>query len=439
MKKINLINRYKKHQRYVERKRLKRKRKRMNPKAHEKFYYQKSSPPYTRLITPSSCSNVLNILEKNNFSIKEEYKCVGIVDMKVPECFCFSYNPDETIGFLRKLYTHLTNINVSQINLSHLDCSYIGVCASTIMDIIIMECLNWRKKIHSKISVFGKAINGCVSKNAEVDLLVKMSGLIRHLNVADFSSQNIEQLPIIKNGKSTTVAEDVIAYFNRSLARHGLELTKLGKNYFGMFLGEIVDNCSIHGGENVVWYTLGHYSYDDASKHGKCKLTIFDFGDTIYESLKYHSDKSILKRINHYVKKSWISAKSVRDEETLYTLFSLQQRVSRIVNKGVIRGNGTVTFIENILNLFDTQKSENKSRFSITSGKCSILFDGTYKLSEVEYREGFKNKVIAFNASNNLYESPDSNYVRTIENSFPGTILSMDLYIDSQYIRRSNV
>ena len=439
MNKINLINKYKKHQKYVERKLLKRKRKIKWHKMLENRNLHKSVTPFKKPIAPSLCSVVLKTLEKTNFAIKELHNVSGTVDIKVPQCFCFSHNPDETIGFLRKLYTHLTNTNITRINLSHLDCLYIGVCASTIMDIIIMECLDWRRKINSKIDIFGKEINGCISKNSEVDQLVKMSGLIRHLNVADFSSQNIEQLPIIVNGNSTTVAEDVIAYFNRSLARHKLELTKLGQNYFGMFLGEIVDNCSIHGGEDVVWYTLGHYSYDDANKLGKCKLTIFDFGDTIYESLKYHSNKSILKRINRYVKKSWISAKSVRNEETLYTLFSLQQRVSRIVNKGVVRGNGTVTFIENILNLFNTQKSKNKSCFSITSGKCSILFDGTYNLSEVEYSEGFKNKVIAFNASNNLYESPDSNYVRTIENSFPGTILSMDLYIDSQYIRRSNI
>lgn len=417
---------------------LKRRKKRKSLKPFKSHVRRQPVSSYTYSLTPSSCSAVLKTLEENNFYIKEERKHIGTIEMKVPECFCFSHNPDETIGFLRELYTHLTNRNISHIKLSHLDCTYIGVCASTIMDIIIMECLRWRKKINCKIGITGEINNGRVSKTPDVDLLVKMSGIIRHLNVADFSSQNIEQLPIIANGSSTDVSENVIAYFDRSLARHGLELTKLGKNHFGMFVGEIVDNCNIHGGENAVWYTLGHYSYDNTSKLGKCKLTIFDFGNTIYESLKYHSNPQILKRINHYVKKNWISAKSIKNEETLYTLFSLQQRVSRIVDKGVIRGNGTVTFIENILNLFDTQKPENKSCFSITSGKCSILFDGTYKLAEIEYREGYKNKIIAFNDSNNLYEPPDSNYVRTITNGFPGTVLSMDLYIDSQYIRRSN-
>ena len=82
--------------------------------------------------------------------------------------------------------------------------------------------------------------------------------------------------------------------------------------------------------------------------------------------------------------------------------------------------------------------SEQKSLFSITSGKCSILFDGKYQLQDKTYKKEYTNKIIAFNEKNDLTIEPDKNYVRTLDNSFPGTIISMDLTISNQYIERIN-
>lgn len=357
MKRYSYWNKYKRHQRYIERKVIKRRTFNTTIKHPPKLSLDSSNLINTYNVD-FSFSKVLKTLQAKNFAINNLFG-YGKIILTVPTCFCFSKNPDGTILFLRKLYTHLINKDVKNIHFNHIDCEYMGVCASTVMDIIILECIKWRKKAHFDIEISGDVVNGRVSNNSEVDALVKMSGLLRHLNITHSSkSNNIERLPMLENGSSDQVAEQTIAYFNRSLSRHGLELTKLGKNYFGILVGEIVDNCGIHGGEDAIWFTLGHYSFDSERKLGKCKLTIIDFGNTIYESLKYNSSKSILKQINHYVKKNWMSARSVRSEETLYTLFSLQQRVSRIVSKDVVRGNGTVTFIETILNLFNTKDTE---------------------------------------------------------------------------------
>lgn len=71
---------------------------------------------------------------------------------------------------------------------------------------------------------------------------------------------------------------------------------------------------------------------------------------------------------------------------------------------------------------------------SITSGHCSILFDGTYTMKSVKYNGGYENKIIAFNSNNELTKAPDQKYVRTLKNRFPGTIISMELYIDDSLV-----
>ena len=377
-------------------------------------------------------SSILDRLKNKHFKLKG-FKIKEYIEFEVPTVFCFSKEPNASILFLRKLYTAAIDPIVTHIHFSHLKCCYLGVCASTVMDIILLECIKYKKSRGLPFEISGTVLNNRVSYNNDVDSLVKMSGLLKHLNIYQGGFKNTEQLELIKNGDSSKVAEKSIEYIDKSLRRHNMCLTKMGKNLFGSFFGEVVENCK-HGGETVSWFTIGHYSFDEQKQLGKCKLSIIDFGDTIYEGLLNCDSKSMLKRINHYVRKTIFSFKSVNNQETLYTLFSLQQRTSRVVSKNVVRGNGTITFIDAFLNLFTTQDEECQSLFSITSGKCSILFDGKYKLVTKEFQNGYQNKIISFNDSGNLYEEPDSDYVRTLENYFPGTIVSMDLYIDSKYI-----
>lgn len=378
----------------------------------------------------------MKILNESNFAQKQKVR-QSRVELYVPEVFCFSKRPNETIVFLKELYGYIINPLVTNIHFNHFNCKYLNVCASTVMDIILIEGIKWRKSMGYDIEISGAMNKGKLSDNEEVDSLLKMSGIIKHLNIANgIKISNSKNLALIECGESSAVAEKTIDYINASLECQGYKLTKQGNNYFSSSLGEIIENCKNHSGKDGIWFTLGHYYYDENIQVGKCKLTIFDFGQTIYEGLKYHSSKAAIARIKHYIKKTIIFSKKA--EETYYTLFALQQRASRIISKNVIRGNGTITFIGDLLNLFNSDMKNHKSLFSITSGHCSILFDGSYKLEEKVFKNGYTNKTIAFNENNNLYEEPDANYVRTITDHFPGTVISMDLTIDNKYLQGEN-
>lgn len=419
------------HQRYKNRKVIKYRSNR------RQLYYINQTEMRSQIDSFLSYSSpTLQILDSSKFALKHKYKD-SVVNLNVPKVFCLSKNPDESLYFLRLIYSLMTDFRIKSIHFNHFTCEYMGVCASTIMDIIILECIKLRRSKGINIDLSGDVKNNKVSNNKEVDALVKMSGLLHHLSIYKGKVSNTEKLELFVNGSSAQVAEQSIEYINRSLSRHNVILTKEGVNHFGKFFGEIIDNCKLHGGEKAIWYTIGHYDYDTEINLGKCKLCILDFGDTIYESLK-RLDKRNLKNIDKYVKRSWFSIHSRRNEETLYTLFSLQQRVSRIYDPNVIRGNGTITYIESFLKLFNTQKPDQKSIFSITSGKCSILFDGKYKLKDKSFNEGQSNKIIAFNDDNDLEQEPDSSYVRTLKNGFPGTVISMDLYIDNKFLKGVN-
>ena len=382
-------------------------------------------------------SPVISCLNNAAFALPTNGYAPAVI-LKIPKVFCLSRKPDESILFLRKLYGAVINPEVIRIHFDHTQCEVLGVCASTVMDIILVEGQKWRKSIKKPIEYSGDLLLGNhLSKNPEVDKLLKVSGILEHLGIAHEHYDEIESLELLKDGTSSEIAERVIEYINRSLHRHGLMLTDRGNNYFGKLLGEIADNCYQHGGPEATWYTLGHYSYDNESSSGKCQLVILDFGQTIYEGLKKAATPTMQHRITHYVKRtrSWFSVQE--SEETLYTLFSLQQRASRFAARNdAVRGNGTVVFLDAFQRLFAGDTKAEKSLLSITSGKCSILFDGTYLLEEVTYEGQYKNKVIAFNAENNLKKPPDHRYVRSMHNGFPGTVISLELHISKTLISR---
>lgn len=412
-----------------QRKALKRQRKRKKVK-------HKKESPLTEYSSP-----VMTCLNNSSFALPFKSD-ESAVKFKVPKVFCMSRNPDESIQFLRKLYGAATNLLIRSIQFDYTACVHLGICALTVMNVILTECCKWRKSLKSPIEYTNKVLSGFwLSQNSEIDKLLKVSNVLNHSGMSDKPLSNqydsIESLSLQIGGNSSDVATLVIDYINRSLYRHNLMLTARGKNHFGKLLGEIVDNCHQHGGPETIWYTLGHYSYDVKSNSGKCRLTIFDFGQTIYEGLKKGATKSMQKRINHYVRRSRVWFSSQESEETLYTLFSLQQRASRFASKkDAVRGNGTVVFLDAFQRLFATEDDQDKSLLSITSGKCSILFDGTYLLKEVTYEGKYTNKIIAFNSDNDLKKPPDHRYVRNIKNGFPGTIISMELHISNSHISK---
>lgn len=252
-----------KHERYVHRKRKKFIKKVKNNNSKSK---QNKSEYY---------SNILYCLDYKSFSVPVFYQN-ETVELTVPKVFCFSKNPDESIFFLRKLYTCFLDKKVKKVHFDHFNCSYLGVCASTTMDIIILECLKRRRSLGWNMEISGDMRNGKISYNSDVDSLVKMSGLLKHLGICNDDIPDNERLALIKNGSSADVAEKSIEYIDRSLKRHGIELTKEGQNLFGRFFGEVVDNCCSHGGDRVTWFTLGHYCYDSKSELGKCKLSIYN-------------------------------------------------------------------------------------------------------------------------------------------------------------------
>jgi hypothetical protein len=173
---------------------------------------------------------------------------------------------------------------------------------------------------------------------------------------------------------------------------------------------------------------------------GHCHIALFNFGRTICESLledaasdelksridaliAKHNERGFLRSLLH---PNW-------EEESLVTLFALQEGVSRLsfTKKGVDRGNGTVNMIE-----FFHQLGGKSQRMCLISGRTYILFDGIFELEKKITGRGEERRVIAFNRANDLEAPPDREYVKTLPIGFPGTIISIRFDLDRSNLER---
>ena len=78
------------------------------------------------------------------------------------------------------------------------------------------------------------------------------------------------------------------------------------------------------------------------------------------------------------------------------------------------------------------------SRMYILSGNSIIEIDGTYRLSDLKDDNGVPRGIISFNSSGSLLDKPDTRYVRSVNQYFPGTAIFIRILLNEDDIRNEN-
>ena len=386
-------------------------------------------------------------LSKSSFSKNRRQKLTRINDgvtIKIPKCFSLIENPNESLRVFQQIYSAYKDKNINKVHFDHTACTTLGICSSTVMDVLIIAMKNQRLSCRKSFE-----LSGDVVENTRVNDILDASGLKKHLNLSVLSEENEKEKGIVKlelqvGGKTSKgqlkgtmqdyASTKVVEYLVKCYERSGCTINKEGQKLIGNMVGEIIDNCENHSGEFCKWYCLGHFQMADNASHGEVSLVIFNFGKTIYSGLKNDCvtpemyDKLTNKSKMHinFFGINWT-------EEMLWTLYALQDGVSKEwIDDDSDRGSGTIRFIESFEKIGNTADGK-KARMCILSGKTHILFDGTYFLEDKDIAEGTR-KVVAFNKENDLNIPPDKSKVTNLARTFPGTIISMNFFIDPSYI-----
>lgn len=244
------------------------------------------------------------------------------------------------------------------------------------------------------------------------------------------------------------ISTKLIDHLEACLARFNKKLTNKDITRFGNIIGEVLANAGQHSSLSQ-FYAIAHFvehnAGDPAGHSGRFQITIFNFGQTIFERLQDPT-----KCLTH--DKLWPEMESLSrsltewsirhpfrtpyEKETLWTLYSLQDGVSCLRHSSSEdsgRGSGTTRFITDFLGL-RSRAPEANSVLTLMSGQTRIQLNGDYEIDVKTNSHGDMHKVIAFNDTNDLTKPPDQKVVTFVPQYFPGTLLYADIYLTDEQL-----
>lgn len=360
----------------------------------------------------------------------------------IPKSFSFIENHTETSIFIKKMFNTLYNQTYKEIIFDYKECEYIDICASMVMDIILSEFIDYFKRSNKEgHRVKIEKISPINIDKYEVKKIIYSIGAFKNLKGFELKFDNLYPFPILIGNKDNQKLDEIrevhitntVDYIIDSLSKVNRRLTNEAESNFYKVIGEVMQNAEEHSSTKTR-YCIGYFEMVNSSEdnYGIFNLAILNFGNSFYDSF-VKTDNPNLEAIEQmkdlskkYTTSNWFRRKSF-EEETLWTLYILQDGVTRFNNWD--RGNGTMRFIENFLNL-KGDDNDLSSKMVLTTGHTKIIFDGTYKTVEKLRSNQEPYKMITFNDSGNIESKPDNNYVMYEECLFPGSLLSVKLKLD---------
>ena len=368
----------------------------------------------------------------------------GRATVLVPARFSFYEDPESALGVLSALATLMDRRDFTEVHLDHSKCEYLDLGASVAMDVVALELRNFfvRRGRHIDFS-------GTYPKDPSVREILRTTGIIKHLGVHHEIRQDFERYRLfelfagtkrpVKPRESSDherAAQRLVEYLAACLGGQGCQLTREGYRDITKMVTEVLNNAEEHSGSHR-WWVIG-YLRQETRDLGQCNVAMLNLGRTIYQSLTDRASDprmrrrmkalSRLHRMRSLFRGGW-------SEEALWTLYSLQEGVTRFRPEegGDTRGLGTVRLIETFQDLGRRADEAASPRMCLVSGSSHIRFDGRYRMKS---RGPEERRIIAFNEANSLGAKPDPEAVMALGGFLPGTLISMQFFVDGRYLRK---
>ncbi len=363
----------------------------------------------------------------------------------VPETFSLIDYPKESYRFIKQILGVLVTQKYTNITIDYTKCVRVDLGAQVILDIIQKEMISFYKKCSVLKSTKPKVrnIGGKCQPNSDIQkLLYSVGSPAIHSDRTIYFPDIIPYQLCIHNrdesGDPLKIREqkdldttELVDYVLDSLKTLNRKLTSDKIDDLSTVIGEILINAEEHS-TTKNRFSIGYFQErnENGKHYGVFKLVILNFGKTIYEKFKDPEcpNKDVVSKMKkiseQYTKRKYFVFKQF-EEETLWTLYALQDGVTSIAPERYIkRGNGSIQFIESFFNIKGSMKEfDDVSRMTILSGNTNITFDGSYNITKGTIGND-EFKYMTFNKSGNIEDKPDSNFVKYVNNYFPGTIIS---------------
>jgi hypothetical protein len=415
-----------------------------------RFQVYNDEPTYQNIGKPAFSDNIQflatspGIFDRSAMNIPEDGMFV------VPNPFSFTTNFDESFLFLKRLFYALYKDVFQKVTLDYTECEQVDIDASMCMDILLDEFIDYFKKCNKRrLKTKLKEIVPINFQKESVAKTLFSIGTFRNIGRTQIKRDDIIPFHLIKGDNFASDAGEerekeltkMVDYIVARCEEMNRTLTWQAENRLSKVIGEVLVNAAEHSGRKFR-YAIGYF---EKKKNGDSDIGIFNFsilsfGKTIYENFKnpeaegWHTISRMKELSEGYTSRHWFKAREF-EEETLWTLYALQEGVTSVRDKK--RGNGSINFIESFFSLKGSMEDDHSSFLTIMSGNTRITFDGKYQIVEKQRGTGETPfKMMTFNDSGSIEDRPDPKYVTFADNFFPGTLITAKICINFNNIEK---
>ncbi|MCT4673872.1 MAG: hypothetical protein N4A37_11595 [Prolixibacteraceae bacterium] len=413
---------------------------------YNNVYYKKDK--YDRLHDSKVIKNSLHvyrILQERSMNLEKHTSDV----VNMPNVFSLEKNFDKSMIFIKELSDSLAQLESSHLYLDCAKCKETEIGALFLLKTVLQEYLDdFRYAVlHKKTRLFysPQRIEIIPSRDQRVhNLFVSCeiysgetlnNGKLEYLQQKSSGwqrgSSNRRRINENKKGAAVFALRDIIS---EGLGVQGLELTPKGIGHFDGILNEILGNAEDHSGMyRGSWYCFANFEENTSTRTGKINVAILNFGRSIYESFIYNEANS---KLNNEIYSRFLKIqKKSREitEENIFTLSALQEGVSSLLYEDYSRGNGFTNLIESFFAIGDFKSKEHSAnpRILIYSGKTGVKCDATFSLYSTK-----NGHTLSLNKENKLDLPPDSGYIWSHETHFPGTLITVKVYLNREHLKK---
>ena len=394
-------------------------------------------------------TNLISFFRKKGF-INKDYISDKVI---VPKIFSFEENSDDCITFFKCLISSYLLTDKTTI-VDFKICERIDITNAMLLKIIIKELITIKERYNDtfynptdKEIKYSKA--NCNKTNRYLFAFKLVDNIVKK-DIEDVQPEegflylglqtNLASKTSYRENKKGAVCTKVREFINESLVQSDAILNANGVHKIDKLLSEIFNNAEDHSAHNE-WYVDGvsFKNIIDGEPIIELNLGILNFGFSISEGIINNEKRN--KEMMTNIKK-WYDRHSELKEQTgsklnkddLYTLYSLQDGVSRLKYEDESRGHGTMNFIRAFITLgsFGKENPNYKPHLNIISGKTCVHCD-----NEVEPYNKDNNYFLSLNKKKDISLLPEDNYLKHMQEYFPGTFLEVKIYLNKKYFSKA--
>ena len=389
-------------------------------------------------------SNLYNYLVEQKFLVGSENLTTKI---KIPKIFSLCDNYDTTIEVIRDIIASMWDNAGKEIVVDFSECKAVDQSALFLLQIIRLEIESDFNSLDKKLSVLKTktTFDFIRSSESSVNLHLLLGGYLVDANL-DNGIKPIDTLGYIKGSKSQkhyfenkkgVIGTRILNYIDKCLMDNLHCLTPTGKNDIGNMITEILNNAEDHSPLNT-YYVNATYYVDDPDESnleshvGVLNLSFLNFGYSFYEGFEETKEQN--SELYCSLDKAYTNLGNVPfSKENLFTLYALQDGISRLKFEDKSRGTGTMTFINCFFTIGDYENIERSlsPQLSILSGSTQLICDNKYRT--FEHDNGYFS--LSLNRENDLNIPPDKDNLKSLKYRFPGTILSVKFCLNKNQIQ----